>query len=102
MYNSIVFILFPYSQCTINEKTTPIYDIMGAISIAQSNDSDHFLSLFLPRLDWHHSTPYWRLKTMTTGAYAETYAQTYLMAVECEMDGGQITPDYTQTDAGKI
>ena len=29
----------------INEKTTPIYAIMGIISIASSNDSDHFSPL---------------------------------------------------------
>ena len=35
----------------MNGKTTPIFGIMGIVSIANSNDSDHFLSLFLQLLD---------------------------------------------------
>ena len=38
----------------MNEKTTPIYVIMGIISIANSDDSDNFPSLFSRLLDRHY------------------------------------------------
>ena len=48
----------------INEKTTPIYVLMGIISIADSNDSHHFSLVFSQPLDGLHQIRFHSTKSI--------------------------------------
>ena len=45
----------------INGKTTPVQGIMGVIPIANSNDSDHFSSLFSQLLGRHYQIRFYSI-----------------------------------------